>query len=67
MPAVSTSLIWYPETSIKDSTKSVVVPGIFVTIETSLPDTWLIKEDFPVFGLPITATKKHVVSVVVKF
>ena len=38
IPAVSTNLIGSPSTSRKDSSKSLVVPGIFVTIEMSFPE-----------------------------
>ena len=41
--------------SIEDVTESVVVPGIFVTIETVFFDIQFMKDDFPTLGLPIIA------------
>ena len=57
MPAVSINVYLSPLISSVDVTKSVVVPGIFVTIETSLFDMLFIKLDLPVFVLPIIATR----------
>lgn len=51
-PAVSTKLIWYPAIFKATDKISLVVPGISLTMATSLLDRRLSKVLFPEFGGP---------------
>ena len=52
MPAVSERLRGISPSITLSSIISRVVPGIFVTIERSVPESKFIKVDFPTLGLP---------------
>ena len=52
-PAVSITLIGIPLIEIWLVIKSLVVPGIFVTMAFSVPAKAFNKVDFPTFGCPI--------------
>ena len=55
-PAVSIKTYFPYSFSNLESIASLVVPAILLTINLFSPKILLIKEDFPTFGFPITAT-----------
>ena len=56
-PAVSIKVKDLPSISMSVSIASLVVPGALETISFSCPRRALMKEAFPTFGRPITATR----------
>ena len=54
-PAVSISLKLLPKYLTYESTESLVVPAMLVTIDFSSSKILFINDDFPTFGIPIIA------------